>query len=142
MGVRATVKSPLNTFPQYSAGEGGTSAEQIAELQAKLALVVGTLQKVNQSTKLVNADYPVGFAPGQDYAVGHINMRRAGTGEEPAFVTANVAVPFMSTSFLVADTNLIDTDATAVAAFITAYRDNEGTGGFVANAASPSYYDL
>lgn len=142
MSIRATVKSPLNTFPQYSSGEGGTQAEQIAELQTKLLLVVGTLQKVTESTKLLNTDYPLGFAPGQDFAVGHINMSRAGTGEEPAIVVANVEIKYMSTSFLIANTNKINTTGNAVADFIAAYRDAAGVGGYAANANAPSYYDL
>lgn len=143
MSLRLSVKNPLNKVVNYSPGEGGTDAEQIAELQEKALLLVGTIRKVTQSTLLLNADYPLGFAPGQDYAVGVINMVRAGAGEEPPFVQNSVEIPFMSTSFLLANSKaLIDTSATAVANFITAYRDSQGVGGYTANANSPSYYKI
>lgn len=143
MTIRLSVKSPLNKIVNYSAGEGGTGAQQTLELQTKALLVVGTIQKVTQSTPLLNTDYPLGFAPGQDYAIGVINMVRAGAGAEPPFVQNSVEVPFMSTSFLLANSkSLIDTAAGAVANFIAAYRDSQGVGGYTANANSPSYYKV
>jgi len=142
MSVRATVLSPLNTQVQYGAGDGGSEAEKIAELKAKLLLVVGTLIKVSQSTNLVNADYPLGWTTGEDYAIMNLNLKRTGAGEEPPVVKATVRIPFASTSYRLAGSNAVDIAAATVAAFITAYRDGQGIGGYTANVNAPSFYDI
>lgn len=145
MGLdRATVRTPLNKSKSYSSGGGGTQAEQRAELQTKLLLVVGDTLTVTETQNLLSTDYPTGFSIGsnQQFAIGVINMYRNGAGEEPPIVHATVEVPFMSKSFIVANTNLITTSGNAVANFIAAYRDNQGVGGYAADAVAPSFYKL
>lgn len=147
MGVRAMVLTPINTKHRFSAGEGGTLVEQENELKAKLGLVVGNTLTVSESASLAKADYATGFSKtsGQDYAIGVINMTRAGAGEEPPIVHATVEIPYMATFWLVANTNLINTDAVTavpVAGFITAYRDGQGIGGYTADLVAPSFYKL
>lgn len=142
--TRASVLAPSGDFISYGSGQGGTDAQGQDELKKLLLLVAGFgVTKVTQSSELVVTDYPLGFDQTQPTAFGHINMRRAGTGSEPPFVYRSRPVPYMSLSFKVAGSNLIDTTTgNAVANYITAYRDGEGLNGYIANAAKPSFYDM
>lgn len=141
--TRANVLAPSGDFISYGSGQGGTDAQGQAELKALLLLVAGYgVTKVSQSSELLIADYPLGFAATQPTAFGHINMRRAGTGTEPPFVYRSRPVPYMSLSFKEAGSNLITTTGNAVADYITAYRDGEGLNGYIANAAKPSFFDM
>lgn len=144
MAVRCKTLTPLNKPKGYSSGEGGTLVQQEDELKAKMQLVVGNTFKASESILLPASDYACGFAKnsGQDYAIGVINMQRAGTAPEPPTVYATVEVEYMSTSFLVANTNLITTTANPLTAFLAVYHDGGGVGGYAFNLTAPSFYKI
>lgn len=143
MSVNASYLAPDgNTFSLRS-GTAGSNADSEAEVQALAKLISASgVIKVSESSELATTDYQPGHAATVPFAVGHLNMRRAGTGSEPPFVYRSKPVRYMALTYKLSGNNLIDTTNADVSGAISAYRDGEGLGGYIANAAKPSYFDI
>ena len=128
MSARVTVKYTVGASNDLASvvGTGQTSAEALAEVTAKVALMRGVGVSGSTTTPIDTADLPAFSGASNDARNAILTLKRTG------YPAHTVRVPNMRYDLGLAgdQTGLIDVTSAAIQAFATAFRDSDGVGGY------------